>query len=84
MEVIIFLLGIILGFLIANLVFLCYVYLELRNQNKIHKIIKKIEQIARPEAKIFMPPNEEQEAQEEIMRKNKEKGRGTNAEELGL
>lgn len=81
---IIFLLGVILGILISVLVFLGYVYFQLKNQNRIHKVIEKVEQIARPKAKIFMPPDEQEQARQEIIEKNDARGKATSADELGL
>ena len=84
MEEISFFEGIVLGALLSFVVFIGYIYFELKGKNKVHEAIKKVEQAVRPQAKIFMPPTEEEEAQQEIIDKNKRAGRGTEAEELGI
>ena len=81
---ILFLLGIITGLLLAFLIFFCYLYFGFRGRNRIDEAIKVVEQVIRSRAKIFMPPTEEEEAQQEIIEKNKRAGRGTEAEELGI
>ena len=83
-EIIIFLLGIVLGISLSFLVIFSYLYFAFRGKNKLDDIIKKAEERIKPKVKIFMPPSNEEEAQEEIIKRNQEKGRETKAEELGI
>lgn len=76
--------GILIGIALSSPVFLGYVYFQLKGRNKIHETIQKVEQDARPQVKIFMPPAEETMAQQEIVEKNQREGRDTRLEELGL
>ena len=79
-----FILGIIIGILLSFLIFLSYIFFTLRGKNKIHQSIQKVEEKARPQARIFMPPTLEQEAIETILDKNAKKWQDTSGEEIGL
>ena len=79
-----FILGIICGILLAFVVFLSYIYLSLKVRNPIEKVIRHIEDKAKPKAQIFMPPTPEQVAQQEIIDRNSTRGQNTTAEELGI
>lgn len=75
--------GIVIGAIGMTGIFLAFVYLSIKRDTFFSQAVRKVEDIARPKARIFLPPTEEEEAQEEIIRKNEERGRDTIAEELG-
>ena len=76
--------GILIGIGLANLMFLGYLYCQLKGRNVIHSTIQKLESKARPQAKIIMPLTDEKVAQEAIIEGNEEKGQETPLEKLGL
>ena len=80
----IFILGIICGISIAFVVFLGHIYLALKRQNPIEKVVRHIEDKAKSKVQIFMPPTSEQIAQQEIIDRNSAREQNTRAEELGL
>ena len=77
-----FILGIAIGLLLAHTLFLGYIYFQLKGKNKIHETMRKVEQKARPQVKIIMPPTEMEEAQEEVISRNSAQGRDTSLEEI--
>ena len=80
----IFFLGLILGILVSFILFLGYVYLQLKGVNRVHRTIQMVEDKAKPQAKIFPALSDEEEAQELIVQRNEKEGKETRAEELGI
>jgi len=78
-----FLLGILTGFILAIFIAVVLAYYRVMAESKIHSIEKQIElKGPRPQGFIIEPPEEAEEARLNIIAQNRAKGRATKFEEL--